>query len=292
MGNSPQSILRLPAYAKINLSLLVGPKRPDGYHQISTIMAKVSLCDYLTFSLIPSGIELSSSEPSLPCDKENTVFKAASMLMNLFNPSFGVKVHIEKEIPWGAGLGGGSSDAATALTALNRLWNLNLSLNELVEIGGKVGSDVPFFFSPSAAVARGRGEELTPLKHTLTALPLIVYPGIEVSTKWAYGAINPRLTLDETITNIAALSCKRGDVSTLAQTACNDFEAVVFEKHPALKRIVSTLKEKGALFAGMSGSGSSLFGLFSREESREKAYLWAQREGFSVWAVDWVDDGV
>jgi 4-diphosphocytidyl-2-C-methyl-D-erythritol kinase len=288
----PSKRLSLSACAKINLSLLVGPKRSDGYHQISTIMAKVSLCDCLEFSPIPEGVEASSSDPRLPCDENNTVFRAARLLTDRFSPQCGASIHIEKRIPWGAGLGGGSSDAATALMGLNRLWGLGLSKRELMALGAEIGSDVPFFFSPSAAIAQGRGEILRPFMHGLKARPLVVYPNIEVSTKWAYGAINPRLTLDETVTNIAALSCKRGDVSTLAQTACNDFEGVVFGKHPVLGEVVESLKAMGAAFAGMSGSGSSLFGLFTREEDRERAYLWAQERGFSVWAAEWVNDGV
>lgn len=282
----------LSAYAKLNLSLLVGPRREDGYHEISTIMAKVSLCDRLWFSPAPKGIEITSSEKSLPCNGENTVFRAAQLLINSFSPQSGIKVHIEKRIPWGAGLGGGSSDAAVTLMALNRLWRLGLSLEQLMELGARIGSDVPFFFCPSAAVATGRGESITPFRHRLMALPLVIYPGIHVGTARAYGALNPRLTLDSTITNIAALSCKRGDVKTLADTACNDFEPVVFGEHPLVREVVEGLRARGAVFAGMSGSGSSLFGLFTGEDDRRKAYLWGRKQGFSAWAVEWVDGGV
>ena len=285
--------LRLPAYAKLNLSLLVGPKRADGYHEISTVMVKISLCDWLEFSPAPAGVlELSCSEPSLPLGHGNTVFKAASLLMERYSPQLGARIHLEKGIPWGAGLGGGSSDAAVTFRALNRLWNLRLSEEDLMRLGAEVGSDVPFFFSSSAAIATGRGEVLEPFEHGLGGYPLVVYPGVSVSTAWAYGAVTPRLTLDGAITNIAALSCKRGDMSALANVACNDFEPVVFNNHPLLREVVEGLRAKGAVFAGMSGSGSSLFGIFNREDERNEAYLWAQQRGFSVWAVEWVSDGV
>ncbi len=294
MGCSPGIPLRLPAYAKLNLSLLVGPKRDDGFHEISTVMAKISLCDWLHFSLAPEGtIEVSSSDPALPCDERNTVFRTALLLLERF-PSRcpGVKIHIHKHIPWGAGLGGGSSDAATALVALNRLWDLELSTEELSGLGSMIGSDVPFFFVPSAAVVSGRGERVSPFPNGLGGYPLVVYPGVEVSTSWAYGAINPRLTLDRTITNIAALSCKGGDLNALARSARNDFEPVVFDKHPVLREVVEELRARGAVFAAMSGSGSSLFGVFEGEEARESARLWAEQRGFSAWSVRWIGDGV
>ncbi len=285
--------MRLPAYAKLNLSLFVGPLRPDGYHEISTVMVKVSLCDWLEFSLAPRGVlELSSSSTAIPCDERNTVFKAASLLLDRFSVESGARISINKKIPWGAGLGGGSSDAATTLYALNRLWGLGLSLKELVEIAAMVGSDVPFFFCPSAAVAEGRGEILRPFVNGLTAFPMVVNPGIEIGTAWAYGAISPRLTLDRGVTNIAALSCERGDLRALAQVASNDFEAVVFDRYPVLGDVVDGLRARGAVLAGMSGSGSSLFGVFQGEGERADAVNWARESGFAAWAVEWVFDGV
>ena len=280
--------LRLPAYAKLNLSLQVGPERPDGFHEISTIMVKISLHDTLEFRLVPYGINLTASDPNLPCDEGNTVLKAADLLRRRFSPTHGVAIHLEKRIPWGAGLGGGSSDAATTILALNRLWNLSLSRKELMELAAEVGSDVPFFFCASAAVIGGRGELVRPFTHGLKALPLVIWPEIEVSTKWAYQVLTPRLTLDRAITNIAALSCKGGDVKTLAEKACNDFEPVVFKGYPLLMNVVDGLRDRGAIFAGMSGSGSSLFGLFGDEESRRNAYLWAQKRGLYAWAVEWL----
>jgi 4-diphosphocytidyl-2-C-methyl-D-erythritol kinase len=165
-------------------------------------------------------------------------------------------------------------------------------LEELAELGARIGSDVPFFFSSSAAVVTGRGEVLQPFDHNLGGYPLVVYPGVEVSTAWAYRVLNPRLTLDRAITNIAALFCKRGDVRALADVARNDFRSVVFGEYPVLRKVVDGLTASGAVFAGMSGSGSSLFGFFTVEEERREAYLWAQEEGFSAWAIEWVHGGV
>ena len=182
--------LTMESYGKINLFLDVLYKREDGYHELNTVMQQISLKDKLTFREIESGIKLESFGLKIPLDSTNLVYKAWEYLKDLSGVEKGIHIIIEKNIPVAAGLAGGSSNAAATLKALNQLWNLNLSLEELMKIGGKIGADIPFCLLGGTALAQGIGDVLTPLKSFNDIHILLGNPGIGVSSEYAYSKIN------------------------------------------------------------------------------------------------------
>lgn len=251
------------APAKINLGLELLGKRSDGFHEINTLFLPVTLCDILELSENEElTIECSPSLGLLP--EDNIIMKAADALRRTTGTNFGASIRLKKNIPQGAGLGGGSSDAATALQALNELWKTRLSHDELREIAALIGSDVPFFISKTAALGRGRGELLEPVKISLDYEIVIVRPEVEVSTAWAYKLALPAAFRDkpsqfEEITREIPASEWRNYIF-------NDFEQGVFRWYPQIEFAKRLLYEAGAEFALMSGSGSCVFGLFTDRE--------------------------
>ncbi len=274
--------LILKAPAKINWSLHVLRKREDGYHDILSLMQTVSLCDTLEIS--PSDdLELLSDMDIPP--EQNLVYRAALLLRELTGAKSGARIVLRKEIPSGAGLGGGSSDAAAALLGLNSLWGLGLTPEELSGIGARIGSDVPFFFFPPMATAEGRGEILTPLEISTPYTLLLVKPEVSVPTAWAYGALalqDRNLTKSGDPGNNIRLiyqALMKRDLTSLRSLVHNDFEAVVQARYPVIGEIKERLVDSGASLALMSGSGSAIFGLF---EDRERASL-ASRDLSGHW---------
>ncbi len=260
----------LKAPAKINWSLYVLNKRDDGYHNILSLMHCIGLYDTLTFEASDS-IEL-ISDMDIPCS-QNLVYKAAQSLQFYTGTETGAKIVLQKDIPSGAGLGGGSSDAAYTLIGLNKLWGLELSVDEMKNIGSRLGSDVPFFFSCPMAIAEGRGEILTPLEIDVSYTLLLIKPSVSVSTSWAYGAVKAENELTKTgykINNIKLIykALKTGEIALLKYNICNDFESAVIEKYPVIGDIKEKLLDAGASMAIMSGSGSTVFGLF---DDRDRA---------------------
>lgn len=253
-------MFKIAAYAKINLGLEVLYKRPDGYHEINTIFSRVSLHDTITIE--PSS-DLSVACSRLPHVREsdNLVWKAAQALQHAYSVRTGAKITIDKHIPTGAGLGGGSSDAASALRGLVKLWNLPCTQRDLWTIARNLGADVPFFLGKSDALATGIGDVLTPISLQLPLSVLLVFPGIEVSTPMAYamlqrsGDVKPASDL----TSIAH-SLAQPEVSSVLVP--NDFESAVFEEHPLLPQLCDELRSGGSVSAFMSGSGSTLVGLY------------------------------
>jgi 4-diphosphocytidyl-2-C-methyl-D-erythritol kinase len=264
----------LKAPAKINWSLCVRNRREDGYHNIHSLMQCIALYDTLTFGQSDS-IDFISDMTIPP--EQNLVMRAAELLRQHTGVSKGARITLEKEIPTGAGLGGGSSDAAQALIGLDRLWGLGLDRGELILLGGRLGSDVPFFFNAPLAIVSGRGDLLEPLAIQCSCALLLVKPPVSVSTPWAYAALasergeNPELTKEvDTINNIKLIykALASGNIFHLKSLLHNDFEGVVFGRHPEIGEIKGRLLECGAFMALMSGSGSVVFGIF---ESRDKA---------------------
>ncbi len=254
------------AFAKINLALYITNKLPNGYHSIETIFAPIQWHDTLTFSPSPT-IELTCSISSLPTDSSNLCFKAAKLLQETYRVENGIRIHLEKSIPFGAGLGGGSSDAATVLLYLNRYWQLNLPSAELATLALALGADVPYFLSTHAlAFAEGVGEKLTDLHCTLPYSLVVVFPNEMVSTVWAYK--NLRLSFPRQAPNCReALKnlIETGDI-TFLNVFENDFEPLVESAFPIVKSLKAELLEHGALKAMMSGSGSAVFGIFDDTE--------------------------
>ncbi|HEX9615034.1 MAG TPA: 4-(cytidine 5'-diphospho)-2-C-methyl-D-erythritol kinase [Bacteroidota bacterium] len=249
------------AYAKINLGLRVLRKRTDGYHDIETVFHHIDLYDELSFRLHEHDILLTSSDASLPTDHNNLCFQAAQLLRDLTGMQEGVEIAIKKNIPLGAGLGGGSADAAATLKTLTALWNLELTERELHSLALSLGSDVPFFLQEGSAYGTGRGEELQVLTLRLPHWIVTVTPPIHVSTAAAY----KNLARDDRPSPLSGLqSILLGhlhEVEALRKNLQNDFEPVVFELHPEIRTLKEEMLAEGADVALLSGSGSSVFAL-------------------------------
>jgi 4-diphosphocytidyl-2-C-methyl-D-erythritol kinase len=244
------------APAKINLYLHILGRRPDGFHELETLMAPISLGDTLDIDLIPEGVEFTCSDPALSDAKDNLATKAAYVFLNEFQLTTGVRIHLEKAVPVGAGLGGGSSDAAAVLLAMRKLTSVGCPDSKLAELAARLGSDIPFFIYNTPAVCRGRGEIIEPVKLTESYQGLLVHPGFGVPTPWAYKtyAQNPH----------------PGDAGkTLANlTLRNDLEPPAFSKYPWLPTVKGWFqKQPEVLDSLMSGSGSSVFALTSSAEA-------------------------
>jgi 4-diphosphocytidyl-2-C-methyl-D-erythritol kinase len=251
---------RVRALAKINLDLRVLGKRPDGYHELRTVFQTISLADTLEIAFLPApktAIELDDCL-GIP---DNLVTRAARLAMDAMGATGRVEMRLEKRIPMGAGLGGGSSDAAAVLLALPALAGRSLSISELCELGQQLGSDVPFFLLGGAAVGIGRGTEIFPLPDGPARRGLLVAPGIHVNTAQAYRDLSPRLTTELQQNKIFSFLSHTWDLGAF-EPAVNDFEAVVFEQHGRLAGLKQRLSRAGASAALMTGSGSAVFGLF------------------------------
>jgi 4-diphosphocytidyl-2-C-methyl-D-erythritol kinase len=271
--------LTLESPAKINLRLEILRKRADGYHDIQTIFQKISLSDEITLkSTSQKGIKVFVDDPSIPSDSKNLAYKAASLLMQDQNLSFGLSIHIKKKIPAGAGLGGGSSNAATTLQGLNRLLKLNLQNDYLQQISRPLGADVPFFLSGfSTAHATGIGEKLKPLNLLIKPWFIIIFPNFSISTKWAYSAYSKYKLLTKNQKNIKVIKFT-GDIENIVTLLLNDFESVVIPRYPEINTIKKNLIKAGAAGSLLSGSGSSVFGVFSTRDESDKALSMIPRQ--------------
>lgn len=268
----------LPAYAKINWFLNVLGKRDDGFHELCTAFQTVSLHDDLTFAPNDELI-LTCDDAAIPTGENNLIIRAALALQKRFSVEKGAKIHLEKRIPSPGGLGGGSANAAVALIGLAKLWKLEVTTEELCEIGAKLGSDVPFFFYGGTAGATGRGTEIFALEDIEEKFMLIVTPNIAVSTAAAFGKLNaPRLTnfLSKSIFKFCRDEAEKLISRQINPT--NDFEKTIFEIYPEIRRVKEKLLETGAKSALMSGSGASVFGIFEKEETRQATLKALQTE--------------
>ena len=259
--------LHLESPAKVNLRLEILNKREDGYHELRTVFQKVSLHDTLHFSLKKEKeISIATDHPNLPVGKTNLVYQAAQSMLKASDYQGGVHIEIKKQIPLGAGLGGGSSNAATTLKALNQLLKKSLSKRKLMEMGLKIGADVPFFIWEGAAIGSGIGEKLK--KVTLPDLQyVLIYPNFEVSTRWAYQ--NFVLTNQRIHFNLHKFLKTPEGISSIL---FNHLEEVVSRKYPQIEVMKNSLLSRGALGALMTGSGPTVFGLFQDDKSATGAY--------------------
>jgi len=256
------------APAKINLFLRVLGKRADNYHDISSLMQKITLYDELSFSLCPVGIILNCPDSDLPNTVDNLVFRAVRAIFDYVNYTSGIEIKLFKKIPQAAGLGGGSSDAATTLMAINEICELNLHKNQLMELGAKLGADVPFFIFSNAALAYGIGDKLTDMPNLPKLNLVLINPGFPLSTKVVYENLNLRLTSEKINYSIPPILTLNNLISELH----NDLESVSIKMHPDLQNLKQLLLDHGAQGALMSGSGPTLFGIFKDEKSAKKAF--------------------
>jgi len=250
---------RVRALAKINLDLRVLGKRPDGFHELRTVFQTISLADSLEIAYTPARRTTIELEDALGI-ADNLVVRAARLAMEAMRATGRIEMRLTKRIPMGAGLGGGSSDAAAVLLALPALVGRGLGLPKLSAIGEQLGSDVPFFLLGGTAVGIGRGSELFPLPDA-RGQGILVAPDVHVNTAQAYRDLSPRLTTELQQNKIDSFQSVTWDTSCLASVR-NDFETVVFEQHRELGRLRNRLVRGGATVARMTGSGSALFGLF------------------------------
>jgi 4-diphosphocytidyl-2-C-methyl-D-erythritol kinase len=259
--------IHLESPAKVNLRLEVLKKREDGYHELRTILQKISLSDVLRFSLKKErGISIETTNPHLPVGKRNLVYQAVQSILKKADYHGGVFIEIEKRIPLGSGMGGGSSNAAASLKAMNQLLKVNLRKKELMALGLEIGADVPFFFLDGDAVATGIGERLKKI-----VLPelwyVLIYPNFEVSTRWVYQ--NFVLTNKRFHFNLHRLLRSPKEISNLL---LNDLEGVVSREYPQISIMKKMLYSAGAVGALMTGSGPTVFGIFSEEGGASEGY--------------------
>lgn len=255
------------APAKINLSLDVVKKREDGYHELKMIMQTVSLFDEIDIEK-SNKISLECDKLDVPSDNRNLAWRAAELFFNYTNITGGCKIKIKKNIPDGAGLGGGSSDAATVLISLNDIYETNLTEKELISIAVKIGADVPFFILKGTCLAEGIGEKLTRIKNKTNPWIIIYKPSFSISTKWAYENLKldnkPSYSIDKIVENLKNENYKFEDIF-------NYLEDVSISQYSQINDIKMTMKKLGATGTLMSGSGSSVFGIFSNENASKKA---------------------
>jgi 4-diphosphocytidyl-2-C-methyl-D-erythritol kinase len=260
------------AFAKINLTLDVGPRRGDGYHVIASVMQTVSLCDHLTVCLNTTGaITLDCSDAAIPCGADNTAVRAAVSLLNRVGADHGVHIALDKRIPAEAGLGGGSSDAAATLRAVAHLLGLPADSDSLSAYAAAIGSDVPFFLTGGTALATGRGEIITTLPAAPTLHLVIVKPCAGVSTAAAYRALDASNPMEEEpATSRVVEALRAGDKDALIAGMANDFERVLPDVCPEAMAAIRRMIAAGALTAHLCGSGSAVFGVASDREAAER----------------------
>jgi 4-diphosphocytidyl-2-C-methyl-D-erythritol kinase len=271
--------------AKLNIRLKVVGRRPDGYHDLVSLMVPVTIFDTLDFSPGPPGITLSCEEGGLPEDEGNIVFRAALAFFARIGVRPALSISLRKNIPVAAGLGGGSSDAAATLTTLNRMYGTPLSGNEMADAALGLGADVPFFLHNRPSVATGVGECLEPIECWPASWYVVVTPPLAISTAWVYDRLEMnaapasadadrpdmqrlRLTNREYDTILASLKKDRPDIRSLLE---NDLETVTASRYPVIDAVKKLLLETGAEGALMTGSGPSVFGIFRSEEAARKA---------------------
>ena len=277
--------LSLPSFAKVNLFLRVLGKRADGYHEIQTVLQTISLQDTLHISVTAGNDAVFvCNHAAVPADASNLVVQAVAALRERFSGTGGYRIELAKRIPPQGGLGGGSSNAAVTLLALTQLWELPASREDLIEIAAALGADVPFFLEGGCALASGIGTELTSLPDPHKQQMLVVTPAVTVSTATAYQSLKaPALTTSEAA-SILAISRTQATFSDLKPRALcdhleNDFERVIFDIEPEIRRVKEALMQAGARCALLAGSGSSVFGIFENDEVLSSAAQKLSNEG-------------
>lgn len=272
-GDKKMDMIKVKALAKINLGLDVVRRREDGYHEVRMIMQTIHLFDQLEIKKTKEpGISITANLEFLPTNENNLIYKAAKLLQDNYPMEEGIAVDLKKHIPVAAGMAGGSTDAAAVLYGMNELFHLGLKRQKLMELGVKIGADVPYCLMRGTALAEGIGEKLRSLPPVPKCPVLIAKPGIGVSTKFVY----ENLKLDENTVhpdiNAQLSAIRRRDLKALAENMGNLLETVTIPEYPVIDEIKKCMMENGALNAMMSGSGPTVFGLFEDENTAQKAY--------------------
>lgn len=273
MGEKDVNELKLKAMAKINLGLDVLRRREDGYHDLRMIMQSIYLYDQIELRKKQQpGIQVEVNLSYLPANEDNLVYRAAKLLMDEFAIIEGVQIRLQKYIPVAAGLAGGSSDAAAVLVGMNRMFGLNLSQEQLMERGVKIGADVPYCIMRGTALAEGIGERLTRLPNAPEVHVLLAKPPIHVSTQFVYGNLKANALTAHPDIDGQIQAIRDGDLYAMADKMGNVLETVTIPAHPVICEIKDCMMEQGAVNAMMSGSGPTVFGLFDDQQKAQAAY--------------------
>jgi 4-diphosphocytidyl-2-C-methyl-D-erythritol kinase len=264
------------SHAKVNLYLQIGKKLKNNYHKIESVMQMVQLHDTILFEALDvDEIKIESNNKDLE-NEDNLAYKAASLLKEKFNVKKGIKIVIMKNIPLSSGLGGGSSNAANTLIMLNKIWDLNLSHKELIDMALSIGSDVPFFINAKSALVESLGEKIKPLKRSTSMNIVLVNPGIKVSTKWAYNEfdkLKSKPKVKETMVKDLVKALNKKEIKKVSENLYNDFDPIISEKYKVVKEIKLNFKKFGALNSLVTGSGPTVLGIFSSIYEAREAYF-------------------
>lgn len=272
---------QIKAYAKINLGLDVVRKLENGYHEVRMVMQTVGIYDELELERIPQGIVLTTDKQGLPTDENNLVYRAAQLMLQEYGISSGLRIHLKKNIPIAAGMAGGSSDAAATLKGINRLFDLDCTLEDLMKLGVKLGADVPYCVLGGTALAEGIGEKLTSLNPAPDCYVLVAKPDIDVSTKYVYEHLDAEgITSHPDIDGMVEAVWEESLQGILDRMG-NVLESVTVTKYPVIARIENRMRELGALNSLMSGSGPTVFGIFIDERRAREAYGKLSEEGLA-----------
>ena len=280
---------QLKSPCKVNLILNILGKRPDGFHELETVMHPVGIFDLLTFERTAAGIDLTCDKSELPTDSRNLIHRAAAAFFGETKINEGIRIHLEKNIPMEAGLGGGSGNAATTLLGLNQIFGNPLSPEALQRLAASLGSDVPFFLQSTPAIAKGRGEQvksLPPFRALEGFYFLLIHPGFGVSTPWAYQNLArfPNALNGERDRAERLLQALNNSIETAAPDFYNSLEAPVLEKFPLLALFQEFLREHGAAVVLMSGSGSTTFALVNgADKAQQLQHQFTEKFGASNW---------
>ncbi|MFH1851126.1 MAG: 4-(cytidine 5'-diphospho)-2-C-methyl-D-erythritol kinase [Candidatus Neomarinimicrobiota bacterium] len=254
--------LQLRSPAKVNIGLQIRDRRPDGYHTIHTIFQELEFHDTVRMTIRDSGCRITASVDWVPTDESNICCRAVRVLKERYAGVAGIRIELEKQIPAGAGLGGGSGNAAAVLKGLNHLYDLRLSVPELERTAAAVGADVPFFIRGGTQVGDGIGDELTPLSVSGPWTFLLIVPALRINTAWAYGQVKKNLNGPRSRINFDSFFQGANPSWELFE---NDFERIVIPAYPEIGEIKQRLLAAGAVYASLSGSGSTVFGVFDDE---------------------------
>ena len=279
--------IEIKSYAKINLILNVLSKREDGYHNIESIMQSISLADKVTISERMNGIKIDCDHHKVPTDLKSLAYRTAGKILDKCKLKKGIDIKINKKIPLGSGLAGGSTNSATILMGINKVYHLGLTNDKLREIGGELGMDIPFFIQNGTALAYHKGEKVTHFASVKPPLWLIILnPGFEVSTQWAYQNLKfGKGNVQKDRINKMILALKTGKPEEIAKNLYNSFEKMVIRKFPEIGEIKETLIKEGALGVLMSGSGPTIFGIAKNKDAALKIYSNIKSRYNLIWVV-------
>jgi 4-diphosphocytidyl-2-C-methyl-D-erythritol kinase len=274
--------------AKINLGIFILGKRPDGYHDLETLFQMVSLYDTVELESLENKVELVCDDPKVPTDESNLMIRAARLLQEAVpeKTGLGCRMVLKKKIPMGAGLGGGSGNAAGVLMGLNRLWDLKLKSAELSKIAAQLGSDIPFFLCAPSALGEGRGERLTALPPPNKFHVILVFPRVPMATAEVYQALNFDLTKNSKNIKILREFFSQSNIISLGAHLHNDLEPVVIKRLPVVESIKGKLRSLNAAGTLVSGSGSTVFGVFEDAKVAEQAFARCREEAWDVFLTE------